>query len=472
MTIPSRLKVMQFVEAEYEGAELGDARRSRRLRKVAAAAAQAPKESFPTIAGSDGALEGTYRLLNNDAVSPDGLLAGHYRETTKRIHGAEVVVVAHDTSEFTYGAHGRDDLDAVGRGTSYGFRAHMALAVEWGPLRQPLGLIGLLPFEKPVGVKRKSNSKSRVKPNSSQRWFELVSEVRGRLGDTQHVIHAMDCEADDYSLLAALCSSNERFVVRQSTDRRLDRWKPEPKVRSLFVGASVIAERAVDVSDRKRAAHRPLPNRRSPRVARIAKIEVSATTVTVPRPTTSRDTPQEELTLNLVHAVETEPPADGDPIEWWIWTSEPIETEEQVLFVLDCYRCRWVIEEYFKALKTGCSLERRQLESKHALLNALAIFCPIAWRMLLLRTHSRAELDLPASRALTPTQLMALRGLYEKRQNKRLPKHLTAREALRAIAKIGGHITNNGDPGWLVIGRGFERVLDAEAGILIARGEM
>ncbi len=464
-----RLKVKQFVEAEYRDAELGDARRSRRLQKVAAAAAQGPGESFPTIAGSDGALEGIYRFLSNEAVSPDGLLAGHYRETVKRIHAADVVVIAHDTCEFTYGEHDRDDLDAVGGGTSYGFRAHMALAVEAGPLRQPLGLIGLLPFEKPVGAKR--NRKRNVKPKSSQRWSELVSEVRGRLGDTQRVIHAMDREADDYSLLAALCSSNERFVVRQSTDRRLDRWNPEPKVRSLLVGASAIAERAVDVSERRRAVRRQLPSRRSPREARTARIEVSATTVIVPRPTTSRATWEEELTLNLVHALETEPPAGCDPIEWWIWTSEPIQTEEQVLFVLDCYRCRWVIEEYFKALKTGCSLERRQLESKHALLNALAIFCPIAWRMLLLRTHSRAHPDLPASHALTPTQLMALRGLYEQGQSKPLPKQLTAREALRAIAKVGGHITNNGDPGWMVIGRGFDRVLNAEAGILIARGE-
>jgi hypothetical protein len=47
---------------------------------------------------------------------------------------------------------------------------------------------------------------------------------------------------------------------------------------------------------------------------------------------------------------------------------------------VDCYRGRWTIEEYFKALKTGCQYERRQLETAHSLLNALAILAPVAWR--------------------------------------------------------------------------------------------
>ena len=36
-------------------------------------------------------------------------------------------------------------------------------------------------------------------------------------------------------------------------------------------------------------------------------------------------------------------------------TTEPIDTVEQVLRIVDWYRARWVIEEFFKALKTGCA---------------------------------------------------------------------------------------------------------------------
>ena len=58
---------------------------------------------------------------------------------------------------------------------------------------------------------------------------------------------------------------------------------------------------------------------------------------------------------------------------------------------LDYYRSRWSIEEFFKALKTGCSYEKRQLESRHALLNALGILAPIAWQLLVLRQDSRGD---------------------------------------------------------------------------------
>ena len=49
---------------------------------------------------------------------------------------------------------------------------------------------------------------------------------------------------------------------------------------------------------------------------------------------------------------------------------------------MDVYRARWIIEDYFKALKTGCCLERRQIESYDALRKVLAILAPIAWRLL------------------------------------------------------------------------------------------
>jgi IS4 transposase len=38
-------------------------------------------------------------------------------------------------------------------------------------------------------------------------------------------------------------------------------------------------------------------------------------------------------------------------------TTEAVETAEQVAAVVDAYRARWLIEEFFKALKTGCGFE-------------------------------------------------------------------------------------------------------------------
>jgi len=61
-----------------------------------------------------------------------------------------------------------------------------------------------------------------------------------------------------------------------------------------------------------------------------------------------------------------------------LFTSEVVERLEDATAVVDHYRARWIIEEYFKALKTGCGFEKRQLTSLLGLLRALALF--IRWR--------------------------------------------------------------------------------------------
>jgi hypothetical protein len=58
-----------------------------------------------------------------------------------------------------------------------------------------------------------------------------------------------------------------------------------------------------------------------------------------------------------VHEIDTPPGAE--PVAWVFITTEPLATVEQIRAVLEIYRTRWLIEEFFKALKTGCSLENR-----------------------------------------------------------------------------------------------------------------
>jgi len=126
----------------------------------------------------------------------------------------------------------------------------------------------------------------------------------------------------------------------------------------------------------------------------------------------------------------------------------------------------WVIEEYFKALKTGCALERRQLENKRAILNALAVLAPIAWQLLLLRSLSRTAPDEPSTAVLTRLRL----ALLERHPKLNLRSGATVREAMLAVAQLGGHIKNNGDPGWLVLGRGYEKLLLLEEGARLIAG--
>ena len=129
--------------------------------------------------------------------------------------------------------------------------------------------------------------------------------------------------------------------------------------------------------------------------------------------------------------------------------------------MVDHYRSRWVIEEYFKALKTGCAFEKRQLCTLDGLLRALGIFVPMAWTLLTLRSLGRNEPTRDAREIFSDKQLHLLRVLLTQRRRS-LVAQPTTRDAMLGIAALGGHIKNNGDPGWMVLGRGFRRFYEAE----------
>jgi len=148
-------------------------------------------------------------------------------------------------------------------------------------------------------------------------------------------------------------------------------------------------------------------------------------------------------------------------------TSEPIDTEAAVREVVEIYRARWLIEEFFKALKSGCAMEKRELESLHTLTNALALCVPIAYQLLALRHLARSTPNVPASRVLSTAQIAILQA------KARLAHDPTAEQALVALAYLGGHYVpfSRKTPGWRVLARGMERLLDLEDGWLVRDAE-
>jgi hypothetical protein len=149
-----------------------------------------------------------------------------------------------------------------------------------------------------------------------------------------------------------------------------------------------------------------------------------------------------------------------EPVDWTLFTSEPIETAEQILAIVDAYRGRWPIEEYFKAIKSGCVFEERQLESKATIVKALALFVPIAWVLLRMRAASRSPIKASIDTVLTPAQITVLK----KETGLPLRKNSSAADGYLAVARLGGHIKNNGPPGWQVLGRGYAMLLLLAAG--------
>jgi hypothetical protein len=274
----------------------------------------------------------------------------------------------------------------------------------------------------------------------------------------------MDREADSYEIFAGMISSGYRFVIRLAQNRLLD--DGTSKLFDELNQVAGIAEREVFLGHRKRhgsAAHRKI---HPPRDARPAKLAFAAKSVCVRRPGYIAGSMPKQLQLNVVRVFEVDTPTGFEPVEWRLVTSEPIDTVDQVLAIVDFYRKRWVIEELFKALKTGCAVEKRQLESLDGILRMLALFIPIAWNLLRLRVLAREAPKKPAAAVLTANQITILRQVP--RSSVRLGACPSVRDALLAIAALGGHLARNGDPGWITLHRGFEELQALERGWNIA----
>ena len=451
----------EFVEADF-----GDKRLSKRLLVLVEQLAVDPSASFPETSGSDAALEATYRFFGNEAVTPQRILAPHVKATVDRCRVEEVVIVAHDTTEFSFSTP-RAGLGRI-NDAGQGFFAHLALAVSADGSRRPLGVLGLNTFARLEPPKRQKHTENvPEQARESYRWRALATEVGARLEGSAQAIHVMDSEADSYDLLSALVSEGHRFVIRLKNDRKIRDEDDErisvsaalPNFKGRFV-------RDVQLSARSAPFHKERGRKRNAgRTSRLATLQFSASTLTFVAPKTAHC--KEDLELNLVCVDEVDAPAGAEPVSWLLITSEPIQRDADIERIVDAYRARWTIEELFKALKTGCSFEKRQLESLPALLNALAVFVPLALQLLALRSAARTTPDRPASALLNPVQLLVL----ERHRSVRLAPKATARSALLAIARLGGHITNNGEPGWIVLGRGFQKLLDLEEGARVALGD-
>jgi hypothetical protein len=444
---------------EFAGARLGDARRSNRLQSVARVTEDAPKVGFPQMVETDGELEGIYRFLRNEDVTAGAILAPPIAATMQRARQVGHCLVLHDTTAFEFSG-AREDLGLT-NGKGQGFYAHFALAVLPGLARIPLGVCGLdlinRKVRKDTERKRHSYYIAQDPKRESLRWLRVVESIELQR-EGFDCIHVMDREGDMYDLMALAKRLETRFIIRGDDERALAD-APGSTMRDLLAQTKRRAHRKVLVNKREPKRRELIkPRRGVRRKQRIARLSVGSHVVQIRRPGTSK-APERSLTINVVHVWEPKPPKGEDALEWILFTTEAVDTPEQLHTVVDNYQSRWVIEEFFKALKTGCAFEKRQLESFHALSNALAVFSVVAWRMLLARSVSRAQPQAGAGTVLTKTQL---RLVQHKLKLTKLPA--TAKEAAFAVARLGGHLKRNGDPGWLTLGRGFERLIFLEAG--------
>jgi len=467
---------IERIASIFRNAELGDPRRSERAARVTAKLARNPQLSIPDAMGTEAELEGAYRLMNNRAVTMEALQAAHAQETAKRASQHDVVLAISDTTPCQFSHAEAADVGYLSTGKP-GFYLHYTLVVTKADL-SPLGVSYVEPIYRDKAPRKpRKSSTPKKKPSGAQtrkqdsreseRWrrgIETSDEVlRGC-----EVIHVADRESDSYELMAKAVKAGRRFVFRVRAAQRKGRMPEgaDGSVEDLAAAQEGVLQREVPLSSRKPRMQTARGRKdHPPRKTRLATLHFSATSLELVRP---RYLPAGEfgktLPVHLVRVWETGAPEGEKPVEWLLYTTEPIETPEEIAAVVDIYRARWLIEECNKALKTGCFIEHRQFESRDALLKVIALSLPIACELLALRAAARRTPHGPATDVMSRQRLELLRRLG----HRPLSENPTIYEALWAVAGLGGHQRSNGDPGWLVLQRGMRKLLDYELGYIAA----
>jgi hypothetical protein len=445
---------IEWAQENFATCELGDKRRTKRLVKVAAQVANNPSASFPDQMERWGDLKAAYKLFNSKGVTFQGVAGPHWELTKQRTAGRYLVIG--DTTELNFGKRRKvRGLGPTGNGSGRGFLLHNALMVG-AESEEIVGVAGQTIHyradKEPGKSAKKENSAQKLKrKRESEVWGEVIDQV-GKPPEGVQWIHVLDRGGDNFEVFCHLLNQRSDWVVRAG---RLNR----------FVLAGPDEER-MKLSDYlpqlKLLGTYELSLRARPKQpARTAKLEVRVGSIKMPVPYHKspwlRQFKPEPIAMNVVYVVEVDAPKGVTPISWVLLTSLPAKTYDQAWIVIEHYERRWLVEEYHKALKTGCRVTKRQLKDAGRLEPMVALMSVVAVRLLRLKSLARTSPDLPAQRVVPRVWLQMLKVA---RKGLDRVHDLTVGQFYREVAKLGGFLGRKGDgePGWITIWRGWEKL--------------
>ena len=360
-----------------------------------------------------------------------------------------MVLAIQDTTELNYTSHkalsGAGYLDNK---YATGLKVHSTLSVSTEGV--PLGIIGQDVWARDPEQLGQSQTRHQrpTEDKESQRWLDALRVTEAIRPETIQLVTIADREADFYDLLACPRRRGSEFLIRATQNRCL--VDPPDHLWPAVESADSLGTMTVEV---KRNPTRP---------ARTAALDLRYTTVTIQPPQNRAKTEQlVPITLQAILVRELDPPPEVEPIEWLLLTTLEVTSVEDVWQYVRWYTYRWLIERYHYVLKSGCQLEKLQLETAHRLEMALATYAIVAWRLLWLTYQARCAPDASCELVLEPHQWPALYATIHGQIYPDEPPP-TLGEVVGWIAQLGGFLGRKGDgePGVKVLWRGLRRLDD------------
>lgn len=454
-----------FGEVNFGHADLGDARRTQRLVQTANLMSRRPGGTLPQKLRNPKDLRAFYRLMNCDEVTHEAILEPHRRATLKTIAEMEsTVLVLHDSTELDFTSHrSLEDLGQIGNGNQRGYIAQNSLAVD-PRTRQVLGLCNqVLHCRDTISEKETLAEKRARDSRESLLWIKGTEPLPG----SKQLVDICDQGADTFEFLEHEIHSGRRFVIRAACNRRiLIGHDDTPTTQSSYLRtyAAELPEMGrwklsvtskVDLKSPKRKGKKV----QIKRVARDAELAVAFTPVRIKPPhTRNGNFGSRSLKVWVIRVWEVHPPEGQERLEWFLITNEPVLTFEEAYGVVGWYECRWIVEEYHKGLKTGCSIESPQFTTEERLQPAIALISVVTLTLLAMRDASRR----PDAKTRKATEIISKDyvAVLSAWRHGAPRMDWSIHEFYYALARLGGHQNRNSDhaPGWQTIWEGWKEL--------------
>lgn len=454
---------------EVASAEFGDVRLNKRLNLILERSETHPNLSIPAAMQGRKEIEGAYRFYGNEKVTPKKIHEPHYAMTRHRIAQSSVCLLIQDTTEIDLTRPNQQVQGAGPMSSNSQFGAFVHPLMAFTPEGIPLGFAWQktwvresIAMDVDAGTKKKERQATPIEEKESIRWIEglrAAREVAQQCPQTQCVL-VCDSESDIYEFFAESRETTHgrplEILVRGCHDRATS--EKGQRILDLVRATECRYTASVNVSSRKAKTSVENRKRKVDRPARTAEVEVRACQVTL-RPPSRPDRKLLPITVNVVLVEETSPPAGQEPIQWFLITTLPIDTDEQVRAVVEYYCVRWGIEVYFKTLKSGCRIEDRQFEFIERELNALAVYMLVAWRVMLLCRMGAICPDLDCEVLFETSEWKSVYLIVTKKEPPSTPPRLN--EVIRMIASLGGYVPRSTtQPGTQTLWIGLQRMHD------------
>jgi hypothetical protein len=472
-----------WVVDEMKTASLRDKRLNARMMMILDQLGSRPTGSIPNACGGYAETTAAYRFFDNDRVTFEDVLQPHVDATLRRIEAQASVILVQDTTELDLT---RPKTQVVGTGpmdasSRRGLFLHPLHAFT--PDGTPLGTLRAIHWAREEGAESRSKLPSHkrvsipIEEKESYRWvttLEHTQRVAAQRPQTRFVCVA-DSEADIYELLVAGMAEPRQvdWIVRACHDRALsvgvtsggegqgtcESDTKSQKLRERVLATTTLFRQTIQIRERQRKYNCEHRGRRQARVARTAEVEVRAQRVTL-EPPWRPGNPFPNVSVNVVIVHEPNPPEGEPAVEWILLTSLPIETLDQVRQVIQNYCVRWLVEVFFRTLKSGCRVEARRFEQVDRFLPCLAIYLIVTWRTLFVCRLGREFPDISCEAVFEPAEWQSVYQVVKRETPPKQPP--TLREMVRLVAQLGGYVNRKRDdePGPQTVWLGLQRLHD------------